>query len=321
MGTPYHGRGLTAGLGVESTWGTAVSRTNWLRLISADIKITDNVQRRPHMGALGYLSANTQELDHLDRRAAGYIEWVASYNDSTQLMIREALGASSVSTSGSGTYTHTGLLKEALPVGLTLELIRGNGSAQVFEGGLINRLTISGRAGELLRCRAEMVFETGGALTSAGSPTYSSGGAQIIYHQSSNLTHGSLNDKYTAFELVIDNKLDTGRLEFGANTISKPVRGDFQEVTLRITRSWDGTVEHAAYLAATAGDAAITFTGASPLSFAVTAHNAQIIDNPLQAITQPGKQEVTFTLQGLSDGTDEGLAIVMINENSAVTAN
>lgn len=320
MGTPKLGRGLTLGLGIESTWGTAVSRTNWLRLISSDIRRGKGVQPRPHLGTYGAASANYRDLDHLTDSAGGTIEWIASYNDSTLLLVRDALGASSISTSGSGTYTHTGTLKEALPVGLTAEIIGGQ-SGHVFEGGLINRLTMSGRAGELLRCRAEMVFETSGGLTSAGSPTYSSGGAPIIYHQAGNLTHGSLNDTISGFELTIDNNLVLDRREMGSAFIKKPVRGGFQTITLRITRPWDGTTEHAAYLAQTAGDAAITFTGASPLSFAITAHNAQIIDNPLQAISSPGPQEVTFTLQGLSDGSDEGLALTFINENSAATAN
>lgn len=321
MGTPYLGRGLTAGIGVESTWGTAVSRTNWLRLTGAHITIDDDVRPRPHFGRLGETAAVRREVDHLARRASGYIEWLLSYDDSTLLMIGAAMGASSVATTGSGPYTHTHTLKEALPVGLTVELIRGNGSAQVFEGGLVTRLTISGSAGEILRCRADMVFETGGALTSAGSPTYSSNGAPVIYHQAGNLTHGSLNDKIKAIEVVLDNSLNVERALFGSNLISKPVRNDFASVTARITREWDGTVEHAAYLAGTAGDAAITFTGASPLSFGIEVHNAEIVDNPLQAITSAGAQDVAFTLMGMNDGTDQGLEIVVVNGNSSAVAN
>ena len=50
----FLGRGASLGFGIESTWGTAVARTNWMRVVSTGIDRTIDKVPRPHLGTLGW---------------------------------------------------------------------------------------------------------------------------------------------------------------------------------------------------------------------------------------------------------------------------
>lgn len=324
MGTPYRGAGGTGGWGVESTWGTAVSRTNWLRARALEVRSGLDLAPRGHLGTYGQDTENIRELVSLTEACTGYFEHDWSYNDSSLLLLGAAMGTSSCSTTGpSGSqHTHTFTLKQALHVGLTHEAILGNTKARVVEGLMISKTTLRGVAGQILTARHDWIAQTAGALASPGSPTYSSGGAPVIYHQSGNLTIGSLNDDILDFTLTIDRGLIPKR-RFGSKYTKYPTQDPLRPmVTIDVTRDWDGTTEHADYLAETAtNDLAITMTGAGDNVLTITGQNAQLVDDPIQAITQAGDLALTLRYRCLSDGTNQGLSIVAKNSNSAHTAN
>lgn len=320
MGTPYLGRGAAIGFGEESTWGTAVSRTNWLRVTNLSIVREIEYLPRNHLGHRGATSANRRAERYKSAdNISGSFEFEAAYDDSTLLLLKHALGA--VSTTGSGPYVHAYTLAEALPTGLTIEAIYGNGSAEVFEGCMITQLTLSIESGGLMTGTAEIIGQTSGGLTSAGTPTYSSAGNPILHHQAGNFTFDSLDDKVASMELVVNNNL-TRRLLLGSALTQQPVRGDFQEITLSVTREYDTDDLHADFLAQTNADAAITFTGTGNNVAAFTFHNAELTSNPHSGgVTGPGIIEQTLEFVCLSDGTNEGLAVSVTNDNASATAN
>ena len=320
MATPYLGRGAAIGFGEEVTWGTAVSRTNWLRVTNLSIVREIEYLPRNHLGHRGATSANRRaERYKSTDNVSGTFEFEAAYDDSTLLLLKHALGA--VSTTGSGPYAHAFTLAEALPAGLTIEAIYGNGSAEVFEGCMITQLTLSVEAGGIMTGSCEIIGQTSGGLVSAGTPTYSSKGAPILHHQGGNLTFDSLDDRVSSLEIVVNNNL-TRRLLIGSAQTQQPVRGDFQEITITAVREYDTDDLHADFLAQTNADAAITFTGTGNNVCAFTFHNCELTSNPhAGGVTGPGIIEQTLEFVALSDGTNEGLAITVDNDNASATAN
>ena len=125
---------------------------------------------------------------------------------------------------------------------------------------------------------------------------------------------------YTAARLVIevDNKL-TERHLLGSLNLKEPKQGDFRDIRVTADAEWESDTLQAAYTADTESDLAFTATGVSSRTWAATLHNAYI-DDDAAAVSQVGVVPQTTVFRGQSDGTDEGLKIVIANTQSTATA-
>ena len=315
----FLGRGASLGFGIESTWGTAVARTNWMRVVSTGIDRTIDKVPRPHLGTLGATSANRRSHFSASDMVAGDFEIVASYDDSTLLLLEYGLGG--VATTGAGPFVHTFTLTEALPTGLTIEQIFGTGGAEVYDGCMMTNLGISCAVGEVMRLTGSVVGRTSGGRVAAGTPTYSSNGASVIHHQAG--TFGFNGEVYNlkSMDLTVDNRLGT-RQQLGSLLTSRPNRSDFMEVGVSVTLEYSNENLQTALYADTQGDATITFTqgGGSNNVAAFNFQNAYItsVSTPVSG-TDVIELTVDFICE--SDGTDEGLSIAITNDNASSQAN
>lgn len=318
----YMGRGSTIGIGVEATWGTAVARTNWLRLLSCSLSRTQAYADRPHLGTSGETSANPRASFAGQEDAGGDIEWLGAYDDSTVLLLKNALGAAA--DAGAGPYTHTLTLAKDLGEGLTIEHIRGeivDGTAisEVFEGCMISSLELTWRPGEIMRCRASVIAETAAARGAAGAPTYSSLGEPIIGWQGSTFTWNAVARKLRSLSITVDNALDR-RPRLGSKYTERPQRTGPTSVTARLTLEIiTGDAIYSSYLANTQSDGTITFTSGAK-SLAITLQNAEIhsVSDP---INTAGVLTQDIEIRCYSDGTDEGLKLVFTNASALYSAN
>src|SRR5687768_2099581 len=107
-----------AGIGVESTYGTAVAGSKWFQIVSESMK---GKRGRIPSKVLGQLSMGrtTRGKAVVGGGFSMQMHW-----NGFERIIADAFGASSVTTSGSDPYTHTYALKAALPVGLTVLINR-----------------------------------------------------------------------------------------------------------------------------------------------------------------------------------------------------
>jgi len=320
MGTPYLGRGATVGLAQEVAWGTPVARTNWLRLVSESLERTIDRGRRPHLGTLGAASANRRSTFVRSDFVGGDIEIEMGYDDSTLFLLKQAMGA--VADAGAGPFTHTFTLAEALSVGMTVERILGNGKANVFSGMLVDSFKLSGSVGEICRASFSLIGKTEAGRAAAGAPTYSPGGNPIIHHQAAAtpLLFNAVSYDILSWEINVARNL-TRRQLYGSKLTANPVRGDFEECTLRVTREYDADTPFAALVADTQGDAVLgAFTGTSNNAMTITAQNA-ILTSVSDAVSGPGIIQETAEFLLLSDATDEGLKIVITNGNATSIIN
>src|SRR5688500_11037459 len=167
MTIPARGHGLSFGIGDESTWGTAVARTNWLRGTASTMERRRIREPSPTLGYYGRDSTNLENHFVASEEAGGTIDWIAGYSDSTLLLLAHVFGAAPTD-GGAGPFTHTYALASPPLTGFTLEVIRGTHAslnlAQVFEGCKINRFTMTSESGRPVMCSADLIAETAGAL-------------------------------------------------------------------------------------------------------------------------------------------------------------
>ena len=322
MGTPNIGhQGAFLGIGVESAWGTAVTRTNFLRAKRLALRRTIETAVRGAMGSVGTTDLNARTLYQVRNTAGGTVAIECGYSDSTVLLFRDWIGA--VATAGAGPYTHTNTptVPASFPVGLTLEQGFGRrastNDAEVYEGCVINGGTFRCAPGEVAELELDIIAETSGGRTTASTPTYTSNDHPILHSHAGVLAWSSLSDRVLSLEISVQNSL-ARRYLLGSQDTARPYPSGLMEITVRATREYDENTAYADYLAQTGADLTITFSD-SPRSLAWTIHNAKLTD--LSENIQAGVTTQTLTWRGLSDGTDEGISAVFTNANSAATAN
>lgn len=318
MASIYHGRGAVIGLGEEPSpnWGTAVSRTNWRPLISSDLTRTIEKVPRPNL-RVG--SAGAMRRSHYIQadNAGGTFEIEGTY-ESMGMLLKHIMGTHAAPT-GTGPYTHTYTFADDVPEGLTIENIRGTGTAEVFEGCRINTATIACAAGGVMTVSCDVIAETSADRASAGSPVISATDAPILHSHAGQLSFNSANYDLIDMSLVINNALAV-RQHLGSETTAKPLRSDFQSVELTVTVEVEDAL-YQAFINDTESDVVISFSpSGSTDTITFTVHNAYI-STATDPVSDANVIRQTLTFVGQSDGTDEGLSIVVVNDNSSSTGN
>ena len=310
MGTIYSSRGATIGLGQETSYNSAAGRTIWRPLISASISRHLTKTPRPTL-RVGSAGATRRAHFTSEDVVGGDFVCEASHYD-MGLLLKNVLGAAA--TTGSGDpYTHTYTIADDVPVGLTLEMVRGTGSGETFTGCRIESATFDVSAGGVMTVSCSVIGKTAAARGSASTPSISGTDDPILHSQAGTLAFGGNTFTLNSMSLTISNGL-ARRQRLGASATAQPLRADFQSVEMSVTLEVDDQLltDH---LNDTESDAVITFTSGTH-STAFTVHNSY-----LSAATDPvsdaGIITQSCTLVGQSDGTDEGLKIVNLNARSS----
>ena len=309
------GRGTGLGYADESTHGTAVSRDHWRPLVSAGLQTQIEKQARPDLLVSG--GSPVSGGHHSVRSVSGGpVSLLATYNSIGELL-KSALGVAA--TSGSGPFVHTYTLGVDLP-SLTLELLRGTGKSEIFEGSKINQMVLSCSPGQPMQMDLDFISETSQARGTAGTATYTTDLLILASHAGS-LAFGGDTFALKSMRLTLNNNLER-REKLGALESQEPNRSDFAEVILEVELdavSGSNDTLLADHLADTQGDAVITFTS-SPSIFEITVHNAYVVAAS-DPINGAGVISQSATLRGESDGTDLGLKIKVTNANSSASSN
>jgi len=310
MASIYSGRGAALGIGEESTWGTAVSRVNWRPAISSNLLRTIERVPRPNLqtGAAGVMRRS--HFTAADN-AGGTCSIELTY-ENCGMWVKHLMGAAA--TTGSGPYTHTYTLG-TLPTGLTVENVRGTGTSEVFEGCRINTGTFSVSAGGVMSLEMDIIAETSAARGSAPTPSYGAGDTPVLHSHSGQFGFNSASYDLVDMSLTVNNALARRQL-LGSAVTKQPLRNDFQSIELSVTVEVEDAL-YAAFLADTQGDATISFATGS-VSAGFTVHNAYLT-GASDPVTSAGIVTQSLTFVGESDGSDEGLAIAIVNANSSAT--
>jgi len=163
MGVPYRSLGSCLGLGLESTYGTPVSRTRWCYINGSGLKQV--ARNRAARGRLAHKStAFVASRFVVDNQVGGTVTVPGSYS-ALGLLLRAAFGT----VTGTGPYTFAAAA--ALP-SLTVEQVVGtSGRSEVYEGCKVNSMTMTAAPGSEVLFAFDIIAQTKAADGSAGSPT------------------------------------------------------------------------------------------------------------------------------------------------------
>jgi len=315
----YSGRNAWIGLGVESTYGTPVSRTNYLKVDSITAEINVVAQDRDYL----YHGVGGVALDDaVSSKEFGLtIEGDLSY-DGLGMLLRACTG---VATDGAGPpYAHSYTLGDA-EASLTIEATYGDdvqgGTPQsdVFEGCKVTRLRIFATQGSpYVKYEATIIAEDKATRGNAGTPTFTSPNP-VLMSQGSTLAWNSLTKCMRSFELTLDRGL-TRRNCVGSELTKETWRGALASVELSASIEVDDNGLVDGYLARAASDAVITFTGLGNEAGILEIHNAKISADAMPVSSHDINLEAV-TFKGFSDGTDLGLLVQLTNDTASGTAN
>lgn len=309
---PDLGIGTWLGFAEESTYGTAESRTHYIRAVMAGIQRARSIKPTPEL----FHDGVDYRRDYAEKDVVGGDFEVLGHYEGHGILLKHLFG--SVSTTGpvSSVYTHTYSMADALPTGLTIEQKIGDlSSSEVFEGCKLTRGVLSVDPAGIMRWRFSVLGETSGGIVAAGTPTFSTNYYPILHNHSGQIGFNSVNSKMKHFELEVNNQLAERQLLGSLNT-DEPVRQNFREVFIRATLERE-SAKRAAHYAETQGNVTLTLTRASGSDLAITGYNAKIVDIR-DVISSPGIIDQQIVWRCYADGTNKAAKIVI--QNSQTTA-
>lgn len=229
------GHAAWVGFGVETTWGTAVSRTKFYEFDSESLDFK--------MGLMP--KSSTRNVDHMNFRAVktkkdvtGAIEMAVTYSN-MEVLFKHALGSNN--TTGAGPYTHTIGLAAALPTGLSIEVNRdsanvGAGSSWLYEGCQIDSMTLSHEPEGWLMVSFEFVGEDSSNVA-VSTPTFGTFDG-VSWDELAVTLNGSPID-ILGYELKLGNNLAKDRFKLGSRTRKGLGRAGQREVTGTLKMEYD----------------------------------------------------------------------------------
>ena len=316
--------GLAAqlGIGVESTWGTAVTPTRFYEFTDESFSLS--IERIESEG----LRAGNRVM-RSDRYAVGQkaVEGSVSMDmtaENSALLFEHALGDVQTANTSGSVYTHTCTLSDPYALGgLTVEVGRpgndGTVRAFTYSGCVVSEMTLSNSVNELLQLELGLVGknESTGSITSASYPS----SQELLSFKDATVTIAGSAYECKDISIAVNNGLDAERYILGSQTINQPVAANMTEITGEITAEFKDltaynrfvNASHAAIVATWEGSA---ITGTYKRKISVSIPVARF-DGDTPQVGGPEILDQTLTFKGLSDGSQEPITITVVNEDTS----
>lgn len=312
----YAGRGGKVSLAEDNAaWGTAGTPDRAFYTFSTDIATNMNVEFREALNE-GLTGSVVSSFVNAGIDVGGTFEVEPAYEGSGLILYHALWGTTA--TTGTNPYTHTYTLAASPPsLGLTVEQVMGTGSAEKFSGCRISTLEMMVSARGRMRARVTVIGKSGGGRTTATSTSTTTNHTPIQGWHAGAATWNSLTLRLGDFAFKVDNRFERQPI-IGSQYTAEPYIAGPRIVTITAQVFYDADTLQAGFVAGTQSDFAVTFTsGATSMAF--TLHNA-VITECSAPVNKHGRIMQNVTFRGVSDGTDNGVAIVVINTQSSRVA-
>jgi hypothetical protein len=305
------GYGSWVGFGVESTWGTAVTRTKFYEFDSESMQFDMGYIDKPSVRGVSAFRVVKKKKD-----VSGAIDFAVPYSN-MELLFKHALGTNN--TTGAGPYTHAITLAQALPVGLSLEVNRdaanvGAGSSWLYEGCQIDAMTLSHEPEGFLMASCEFVGEDSSNVT-VSTPTF--GTFDGISWDELAVTVDGSPVQIASYELKLNNNLAKDRFRLGSRTRKGFGRAGQREVTGTIKLEYDAKAASDYFRVNSESPVAVVFTytsGSKTLTITILAYFTG--KDPNVDSAGPIPLELNFKSRALTEGSE--LAITFVNSVTTV---
>jgi len=286
------------GLGLETTYGTPVSRTSWFRLISVDIKPENPSIFKQFLG-----TALDRHIVKSKKTVSGSFTIAVPYAG-FGFILKHALGA--VSTTGSGPYTHA-FTCAALPLAMTVE-VNSDTRVDLYAGCKITGIKITAALEDHVQCEVSIL---GRSVTnvSASTPTFPTD-TFIDWTAAGTMSIGGSSYSLKMTECEVTNELTEDRYFLGSQLRSEPKRKGGM-VKFKAELELDGTTHQAALMANTSASLSFAF-GSTP-----TALTLALADSAYQSVSAP-IQDTGEIIESLEfEGNLADLTLTLINGDSS----
>lgn len=306
------GQNAWLGFAPESVYGTAVASTKFIEVQKENFK--------GEQGRVSKPSLRRVSQDHRVRKkvsVTGGFEAQFSY-DGLELLLKHALGTNN--TTGAGPYTHTMSGAAALPVGLTFHVNRdaaavGVGSAFVYKGCQIQKLTLKQEAEDFLMLAAEILGKdfANENIETPTFPTFSGADWEDFA-----CTIGGSAVAVESMELNIENTLAAERYKLGQLTRKGLGRAGNRKITGSVTLEFEQLTEYTRYKDLTAAAIVFTWTGPAGTSLTITLPVCEFTaGDPEVADAGPIKLKLDFEAYMTTTDGDE-ISLVLINNVATI---
>lgn len=228
------------GLAAESVWGTAVTVTRFLELISENIQL--EVERTESAGIRsGQRVIRSDDWIAGTRKVSGPMEFELSTRNMA-LLFEHALGTvTSMAGPTPGTLSPADLTGKGLTVQVGRPDVAGTVIPYTFNGGKVASWELSASVGEVATLTLDMVFKDQTTATALASASYTSGlGLFTFVHGA--VTIGGSTVPVRDISVSGDNALKVERLYVGGSLISEPLENGRREYAFEIEADHSGTV-------------------------------------------------------------------------------
>ena len=296
---------LYASLREEATYNVdpGGARDGYIRLISDNMTCEENVKDLPGQGG-----RYVRGVYEGNRIAGGTITPESNFEGGLLYLFKHCCGGYVFGVDGGGevgAHLHTFTPADALPVGLSMEVSKGDvdpGEVFLYTGSKVDSLAMSWTAEELMGLVATMMSadETAGT-TEIGSPSYPLD-APIKYNFAGTVT--LLGDAVAAHRggsMTINNALER---RFNMSRITKePLPGAKRGVEMTIETEFEDLTHYTKYKNATAGSFALAFTSSVNIPTTATPYSLTIVGSTTRltgstpVVTSEGVVLVTYGLK------------------------
>jgi hypothetical protein len=309
MASDYQGYGTAHSVKKEAVWGTPVTPTEKLEVISSSLN--SNVPTAPRPVLFANASGMPRKHHQLRNETGGPAVYPMKFSG-LGYILEAIFGA--VATTGTGPYDHTYTLGDqaSLP-SLTIEEILGTSAgAYTYAGMKVNRAEFSWTAGDIGRINVDYIGED---ETGPAPPTSLTIDAGNVIEGWRGGSLGWNSDTYclNSLSITIDNGLER-RDKICGLTTKEPQPTRQRSVMVRLSLDVDDALR-TAQLANTQGNATITFTGTGNEALAIVIQNAYLASTS-DPKTSHGTIEMTVEMMAEDDDTDAGLEFVITNDQA-----
>lgn len=215
------------GIGQESSYGTAVARTNFFEINDEDIAVEENKIESAALASVGIRSTKVKQGGI---SAGGSFSYDMQYAGAERLF-KHVFGQISSSqpdvTSNPTVWDHTFTIADELPTGLTVEVFRDTDNfttepqkSFLYSGCLITSLNLSCTVDDLLKCSFQIMGKDEGRAAKS-TPSYNSS-ELAVYHQGT-LKWNNHDVEVENFSIDINNALEA-RPKLGSRFTRQPKR-------------------------------------------------------------------------------------------------
>ncbi len=316
---PYLGFGAALGVGIESTWGTSVARSLWFPLAGESLSRTVEKSPRNTLAASSGGRTSRKHFRSADN-VGGMVSLLLTY-EGWGVFWKHLLGAAATTGPVSSLYTHVySQAMNTLP-GLTLESVRGTGTAEVFSGMKATKATVKIEAGKEVTASIDFIGKTSGGRVSAATPSFATSRDTVaLFDQAGTANWNSVSYSTTGMEITFDQKL-TRRPQVGSLLTSEPMPSGFIDIKIRLDLEWSEDTLDAALTADTeGGPLSVTFTDSSSRTITFDLANCYV-ESASAPISGVGIIKQTVVLKAQAASGNEGLKVTVVNtQATALTA-